>query len=400
METDYIALCRYFYSATNIPVTLTENNHAVYSSLDDILGSTPVYYRELFPMDEQHNPSFCGDFPDIEYGRIMIEGTGYDLILGPVFSVPVTDEIIRQAVKGAAISPEQREQFIEMMYAVPHLSQTQFAQYLALLYQCVNHKTVDMGKFFSEDDIYIRSRREQQTDRMTEDQEEKKTHNSYYFELELYQLVKEGNTGKLKKFLTATRPPLKEGKMAASPLRHAKNLFISAVTKAGMMGAIPGGVDVEKAYQLIDYYIQECEQLTTIERINELQYVMLMDFCQRSGEHHIPDGISPDVYKCMTYIREHTNESISIEDAAAHVNRSSSYMMKHFKNELGINMGAYIMRCKLEEAKSLLTYSEKSLVEISNFLCFSSQSYFQNVFKKQYGVTPLQYRKQTKNRQV
>ena len=56
-------------------------------------------------------------------------------------------------------------------------------------------------------------------------------------------------------------------------------------------------------------------------------------------------------------------------------------MMKHFKGELGIRMGAYIMRCKLEEAKSLLTYSEKSLAEISSYLCFSSQSYFQNVFK-------------------
>lgn len=396
MEMDYIALCRNFYSATNIPVTLTENNHAVYSSLDDILGTMPAYYRELFPMDEQHNPSFCGDYPDIEYGRIMVEGTRYDLILGPVFSVPVTNEIIRQAVKGAAISMEQREQFVEMMYAVPRLSQTQFAQYLALLHQCINHKAVDMGKFFSEDDLDIRSRKEQQTDRMTEDQEEENTHNSYYFELELYQLIKEGNPGKLKKFLEATRPPLKEGKMAASPLRHAKNLFITAVSKAGMMGAIPGGVDVERTYQLIDYYIQECEQLTSIERINQLQYVMLLDFCQRSGEHHIPDDISPDVYKCMTYIREHTNESISIEDAAAHVNRSSSYMMKHFKNELGINMGAYIMRCKLEEAKSLLTHSEKSLAEISSYLCFSSQSYFQNVFKKQYGVTPLQYRKQAK----
>lgn len=396
MEMDYIALCRNFYSATNIPVTLTKNDHAIYSSLHDILGTTPVYYREQFPMDEENNPCFCGDYPDIEYGRIMVEGTGYDLILGPVFSVPVTDEIIRQAVKGAAISLEQRERFIEMMYAVPRLSQTQFAQYLALLHQCINHKTVDMGKFFSEDDLNIRSRKEQQTDRMAEDQEEENTHNSYYFELELYQLVKEGNTEKLKKFLNATRPPLKEGKMAASPLRHAKNVFISVVTKAGMMGAIPGGVDVEKTYQLMDYYIQECEQLTKIERINQLQYVMLLDFCQRSGEHHIPDGISHDVYKCMTYIREHTNESISIEDAAASVNRSSSYMMKHFKNELGINMGAYIMRCKLEEAKSLLTYSEKSLAEISSYLCFSSQSYFQNVFKKQYGVTPLQYRNQTK----
>ena len=392
MEMDYIALCRNFFSATNIPVALTKNDHAIYSSLNDILGTTPVYYREQFPMNEENNPCFCGDYPDIEYGRIMIEGTGYDLILGPVFSVPVTDEIIRQAVKGAAISLEQREQFVEMIYAVPCLSQTQFAQYLALLHQCLNHKTVDMGKFFSENDLDIRSRKEQQTGRMAKDQEEENTHNSYYFELELYQLVKEGNTEKLKKFLSATRQPLKEGKMAASPLRHAKNVFISVVTKAGMMGAIPGGVDVEKTYQLMDYYIQECEQMTKIERINQLQYVMLMDFCQRSGEHHIPDGISPDVYKCMTYIREHTNESISVEDAAASVNRSSSYMMKHFKNELGINMGAYIMRCKLEEAKSLLIYSEQSISEISNYLCFSSQSYFTSVFRKKYGLTPKEYR--------
>lgn len=162
------------------------------------------------------------------------------------------------------------------------------------------------------------------------------------------------------------------------------------------MGAIPGGVDIEKVYQLIDYYIQECEQLQTIERIGQLMYIMLLDFCQRAGEVQIPEGISPDVYKCMSFIREHTNEAITIEDASAYVKRSSSYMMKHFKDELGIRMGAYIMRCKLEEAKSLLTYSQKSLAEISSYLCFSSQSYFQNVFKKQYGMTPLQYRKQTK----
>ena len=72
--------------------------------------------------------------------------------------------------------------------------------------------------------------------------------------------------------------------MASSPLRHAKNIFISIVTKAGIMGAIPGGVDVEKTYQLTDYYIQECEQLQSIEKINQLQYLMLLDFCQRSGE--------------------------------------------------------------------------------------------------------------------
>lgn len=56
-------------------------------------------------------------------------------------------------------------------------------------------------------------------------------------------------------------------------------------------------------------------------------------------------------------------------------------------------MNEFIMRCKLEEAKSLLSYTDKSISEISNYLCFSSQAYFQNVFKKKYGMTPNEYRK-------
>ena len=171
--------------------------------------------------------------------------------------------------------------------------------------------------------------------------------------------------------------------MAAAPLRHAKNVFIGFVTKVAMMGAIPGGLDVEKAYQLIDYYAQECEQMDRIEHIDRLQYSMLLDFCQRCAQTHIPEGVSPDVYRCMMYIRNHTNEPVSIESAAAFVHRSPSYLMKHFKSELGVHMGAYITRCKLEEAQSLLAYSDKTLAEISSYLCFSSQSYFQNVCKKQ-----------------
>ena len=50
----------------------------------------------------------------------------------------------------------------------------------------------------------------------------------------------------------------------------------------------------------------------------------------------------------------------------------------------------------LEEAKNLLSFTNKSLSEISNYLCFSSQAYFQNVFKKNYGMTPLQYRGNTR----
>ena len=54
------------------------------------------------------------------------------------------------------------------------------------------------------------------------------------------------------------------------------------------------------------------------------------------------------------------------------------------------------MNARLEEARNLLTHSEKSLAEISNYLCFSSQAYFQNVFKKKFGITPTQYRKDSR----
>ncbi|WP_442862488.1 helix-turn-helix domain-containing protein [Bacillus sp. USDA818B3_A] len=47
----------------------------------------------------------------------------------------------------------------------------------------------------------------------------------------------------------------------------------------------------------------------------------------------------------------------------------------------------------MEEAKDLLAFSDKSISEISNYLCFSSQSHFQKVFKDYYAITPQAYRK-------
>lgn len=396
MNQDYISMCRNFYAATKIPVSLLQGKYAVYSSFYDISGLPPTYYREdLFPMTGR-NPSFCGDSPDIGYGRLWIEGTDYNLVLGPIFGVPVTEELLHYSIRESRIPLEYRELYAEFLYAIPRLGQAQFASYLVFLHQCFNHKTVPAEQLFLEEDTRTWERFARQTDRTVEDKEEGNVHNTYSYERHLCQMIQNGNPDALKAFLSATRIPIGEGMMARSPLRHAKNRFISTVVKVGILGAIPGGVDVEKTYRLIDYYVLECEQLQTIEAINQLHYAMLLDFCQRAGETRIPEGISPDVYKCMTYIRNHTNELVSVEDAAACVGRSASYMMKHFKSELGIHMGAYIMRCKLEEAKSLLTYSEKSLAEISSYLCFSSQSYFQNVFKKQYGITPMKYRQQTR----
>ncbi len=47
---------------------------------------------------------------------------------------------------------------------------------------------------------------------------------------------------------------------------------------------------------------------------------------------------------------------------------------------------------KSEEAACLLAYTDKSLIAISDYLGFSSQSHFARVFKKYLGSTPSEYR--------
>ena len=225
METDYLSMCKNFYAATKIPVTLLKGKYAVYTSFNDITGTSPAYYREdLFPMSD-HNPTFCSDSPDIGYGRLLIENTNYNLILGPVFNVPVTEELIRYSSRESGVSLENREQYAELLYAIPLLGQAQFANYLVFLHQCINHKTVPAEQLFLENDKLTLERFNQQTDQMVEDKEEGNVHNTYYFELELYQIIKNGNTDALKKFLSATRAPLKEGKMAQHLLLRVTDTF-------------------------------------------------------------------------------------------------------------------------------------------------------------------------------
>lgn len=388
---DYVSFCKKFFAATNIPLNLLRNGNVEYSALGEILSVAPGFHWDIFPPNS--NPGFCSITPDLQYGRIQINEE-YDLILGPAFSVPVTDDIVRLFMREAMAPLDHREQLAEYLCSIPRLSYLQFCKYLDFLYLCLNGKETDFLELQPQENPSDRNRNARQANDFVENMENGNLHNSYYFERELYQIISEGNVERLKEFLqNGNVHKIKEGKMAHTPLRHSKNIFISATAKAGMLGAIPGGVDVEKTYQLMDFYIQECERLQTIEEVANLQSTMVMDFCQRAGEAHIPGDMSSEVYLCMNYIRAHTNEPIRIYDVARHVHRSSSYMMKRFREELGIHIGAFITRCKLEEAKSLLLYSNKSLSEISSYLCFSSQSYFQRVFKRQYGITPMQYRK-------
>lgn len=56
----------------------------------------------------------------------------------------------------------------------------------------------------------------------------------------------------------------------------------------------------------------------------------------------------------------------------------------------------YVTAVKMDEAKRLLEVTKKTPAEIAEVLGYSSQSYFQSVFKKSTGKTPGEYRAEGK----
>ncbi len=100
--------------------------------------------------------------------------------------------------------------------------------------------------------------------------------------------------------------------------------------------------------------------------------------------------------ECVEYIRSNINESLSLTSIAKFCGYNPAYLSRKFKKVYGINMNRFILETKLSAAADYLKNSDKPLCEISEDLCFASQSHFQNAFKNVYRVTPLEFRRQRK----
>lgn len=88
----------------------------------------------------------------------------------------------------------------------------------------------------------------------------------------------------------------------------------------------------------------------------------------------------------------HPEEKLSMEEAASFTHMSYSNFCRSFKLMLGCSYVDFCNMIRVRRAQELLQNSRKSVTEISALLNFGSVSYFNRIFKKITGCTPLVYR--------
>lgn len=96
------------------------------------------------------------------------------------------------------------------------------------------------------------------------------------------------------------------------------------------------------------------------------------------------------------YIDGHYTENITLDSLAEVCHVSRYYLVHTFTKEYGISPINYMTSCRIKEAKQLLKNDDYPLSFISRILGFSSPSYFSQIFRKQEGISPNEYRKLSK----
>lgn len=392
---DTLAYCCMFYASHYIPISYYDNKGCIlsYGYSKNLENHNSVYQLLL---DEKEKPAVIIGQDMGTYAIIEVNKNKDHIVIGPSFSSNITDNSVRSYMTMNYIRNDELQSVREFLNNIPQYSYNQFLNLIISIHYIVNNEILTLYDYPQlSQNGYEKNIAVKQANTSYAAREEQSAHGTYLFEQQLLEYVKAGNPAAMEDFLfnVVMEMPLTEGKLADDELRQAKNLFIGAVTIVGKYAAIPSGMDVEKTYQLIDTYIQECEHMQDINEIKKLQITMLIDFTTRVQSAQFSNKLSNDVFACIQFINSHINEPIGIMDVVNSTDKSRAYITKKFKEEVGENIGEYITNSKMKEAKNLLKHTDKSLSEISNYLCFSSQAYFQNVFKKQFGITPSNYRK-------
>ena len=380
-----------YYADSNIPTYLYKQGTPVFCVPSQTeLTFPPKKYLDIL-MEKQERISYCSTEYGIYYGCIRIDYYPESrLIFGPLGNIPFSDADLRKIYDDYLVSEEQRNDFREFLGKIPQISLASFLTKLAFVNYCLHMEKLSVCDFLPYDASEI-SDASSIAEENYEIQESFYHNKSYEIEALTLNLIRSGNPqGFLELKINETHYHV--GVTAPTALRQLKNSII-IVTTLSTRAAIDGGLDYDTAYQLSDKFIQNAEKLQNADSLYELLSKIGYTFAEKVYEAKIPATSNDRIQKAIRFIQQNLNQHITVEDVADHVGFSRSYFSAYFKQELGFSVSAFILRCKLEKGRELLLYTDKPLSIISNYLCFSSQSHFQTAFKKQFGMTPMEYRK-------
>lgn len=117
-------------------------------------------------------------------------------------------------------------------------------------------------------------------------------------------------------------------------------------------------------------------------------------YLQKEISCNLQMGLTPFIIqKIQHYVIKHIDRPILTSELAKVARLSIHHFIRVFKKTTGETPHQFIMRLKLEQAKKLLISTEESIIQIGMGVGCDNPSHFSQLFKTNFGVPPLKFRK-------
>lgn len=196
---------------------------------------------------------------------------------------------------------------------------------------------------------------------------------------QLYSILLEGNSDDLTRAVEQFSSYL-SGMELASAKEVAKNLLHAISSRLQNTGLTPtAALTLDEAFPAMEGARDSSEVRTVFIKIFDGLNLALHD-----GNNLWE--------RAKSYIMEHIGENISLEDISDHFYLSPSYFSRTFRAQTGEKFVHFVSRCKMEYAAQLLTNTNLKVYDVCEKVGYTSQRYFNKLFKEHTGMQPSGYR--------
>lgn len=161
----------------------------------------------------------------------------------------------------------------------------------------------------------------------------------------------------------------------------------------------------EYAARYLGLHLEGC--LSTVHTGME-QFSDALTECERTLDRHLPHAegelqqysgeTRAEIVAVKRYVQNNLTAELTVKDAAELCSMSESYFSHLFKKETGISFVDYVNTQRVCRAEELLRTSDKRISEIAQAVGVENSNYFSVMFRKMRGISPQEYRNQKKSR--
>ncbi len=308
--------------------------------------------------------------------------------IGPYCTETLTKRDFQRIRQDISISPHLEEDFLAYQGSLPVSSETKVLSLANYIFQ--NFSDFSDGLIINHIDFSIFHNEEISTASVYKPYSAQ-VEERYFTEQQFMKHIQDGND----------RAAINDWNQLHNSVNYLKKTYGYTIETARMSAAVTrtviriatmnAGVPAEICDRLTANTRMNVDRAKSLDSIYQEDKNLIKECCNevrkvRNGQY------SPLVMKLLYVLDNQFMEDLAISDLAAEQGVSENYLIRQFRKEIGEPPKQYLMHRRLEYASTLLSGTRLSIQELSSQCGIPDSNYFSKLFKREYHVSPSEYR--------